>query len=76
MSNISNVVRALQRKVSILENDCIQIFKYMLAGDNVSAAYMLYPEDFRDTTYTDVTETIDTNNTDGLPNNDNNDIIE
>ena len=64
MSNISNVVRALQRKVSILENDCIQIFKYMLAGDNVSAAYILYPEDFRDTTYTDVTETIDTNNTD------------
>ena len=54
----------------------MQIFKYMLAGDNVSAAYMLYPEDFRDTTYTDVTETIDTNNTDGLPNNDNNDIIE
>ena len=56
MSNISNTVRELQRKVSILENDCIQIFKYMLAGDNVSAAYMLYPEDFRDTTYTDVTE--------------------
>ena len=38
MSSISNVVRALQRKVSILENDCIQIFKYMLAGDNVSAS--------------------------------------
>lgn len=45
-NNISNVVSLLQKKVSILENDCLQMFKYILAGDIQSLAYSLYPEDF------------------------------
>ncbi len=58
-NNISNVVSLLQKKVSLLESNVIQIFKYMLAGDQISAAYMLYPEDFQDTTYIDKTTNTD-----------------
>ena len=45
-SNISNVVRMLQQKVSLLENKFIQGLKQVLAGDMYSLATLLYPEDF------------------------------
>ena len=46
LSNISNVVKLLQEKVSALENKFIEGLKQVLAGDMMSLAYMLYPEDF------------------------------
>ena len=45
-SNISNVVKLLQEKVSLLESTFISGLKYMLAGDMYSLATILYPEDF------------------------------
>ena len=46
LSNISNVVKLLQEKVSILENKFMTGLKQVLAGDMMSLAHMLYPEDF------------------------------
>ena len=46
LSNVSNVVKLLQEKVSVLENKFIQGLKQILAGDMYSLAYLLYPEDF------------------------------
>ena len=46
LSNISNVVKLLQEKVSVLENKFINGLKQVLAGDMMSLAYLLYPEDF------------------------------
>ena len=46
MGNISNVVRTLQEKVSVLESKFVEMFKLILAGDVQSLAYELYPEDF------------------------------
>ena len=66
MANISNVVLELQRKASLLENDCLQMFKYMLAGDMVSVAYMLYPEDFETTNEEDNIEGIEEDNIEGI----------
>lgn len=48
MSNISNVVRTLQEKVSLLENKFIEGLKQVLAGDMYSLAELLYPEDFEE----------------------------
>ena len=45
-NNISNVVKILQEKVSLLESTFISGLKYMLAGDMYSLATILYPEDF------------------------------
>ena len=45
-NNISNVVKILQEKVSLLENKFIQGLKKVLAGDMYSLAELLYPEDF------------------------------
>ena len=45
-NNISNVVKILQEKVSLLENKFIQGLKQVLAGDMYSLAELLYPEDF------------------------------
>lgn len=45
-NNISNVVRTLQEKVSLLENKFIEGLKKVLAGDMYSLAELLYPEDF------------------------------
>lgn len=45
-NNISNVVRTLQEKVSLLENKFIEGLKQVLAGDMYSLATLLYPEDF------------------------------
>ena len=45
-SNISNVVKILQEKVSLLENKFIEGLKQVLAGDMYSLAELLYPEDF------------------------------
>ncbi len=45
-NNISNVVRILQEKVSLLENKFIEGLKKVLAGDMYSLAELLYPEDF------------------------------
>ena len=46
LSNISNVVKLLQEKVSVLENKLIKGLKQVLAGDMMSLAHLLYPEDF------------------------------
>ena len=46
LSNVSNVVKLLQEKVSILENKFINGLKQVLAGDMMSLAHLLYPEDF------------------------------
>ena len=46
-NNISNVVRVLQQKVSLLENKFIEGLKQVLAGDMYSLAELLYPEDFK-----------------------------
>ena len=46
-NNISNVVKILQEKVSLLENKFIQGLKQVLAGDMYSLAELLYPEDFK-----------------------------
>ena len=46
LSNVSNVVKLLQEKVSILENKFIKGLKQVLAGDMMSLAHLLYPEDF------------------------------
>ena len=46
LSNVSNVVKLLQEKVSILENKFIEGLKQVLAGDMMSLAHLLYPEDF------------------------------
>ena len=46
LSNISNVVKLLQEKVSVLENKFITGLKQVLAGDMMSLAYLLYPQDF------------------------------
>ena len=45
-SNITNVVKILQEKVSLLENKFIEGLKKVLAGDVYSLAELLYPEDF------------------------------
>lgn len=45
-NNISNVVKILQQKVSLLENKFIEGLKKVLAGDMYSLAELLYPEDF------------------------------
>ena len=45
-NNISNVVRTLQEKVSLLEDKFIMGLKQILAGDMYSLAELLYPEDF------------------------------
>ena len=45
-SNITNVITLLQKKVSMLENQYTQMFKFILSGDYQSLAYSLYPEDF------------------------------
>ena len=46
LNNISNVVKILQEKVSLLENKFIEGLKQVLAGDMYSLAELLYPEDF------------------------------
>ena len=46
-SNISNIVKILQEKVSLLENKFIEGLKQVLAGDMYSLAELLYPEDFK-----------------------------
>ena len=46
LSNISNIIKLLQEKVSILENKFIKGLKQILAGDMMSLAYLLYPQDF------------------------------
>ena len=46
LSNVSNVVKLLQEKVSVLENKFIEGLKQVLAGDMLSLAHLLYPEDF------------------------------
>ena len=45
-NNISNVVKILQEKVSLLENVFISGLKSVLSGDMYSLATILYPEDF------------------------------
>lgn len=45
-NNISNVVKILQEKVSLLENMFISGLKSVLSGDMYSLATILYPEDF------------------------------
>ena len=45
-NNISNVVKILQEKVSLLENTFIAGLRSVLAGDMYSLATILYPEDF------------------------------
>lgn len=45
-NNISNVVKILQEKVSLLENTFIAGLKSVLSGDMYSLATILYPEDF------------------------------
>lgn len=47
-NNISNVVKVLQEKVSLLENKFIEGLKQVLAGDMYSLAELLYPEDFEE----------------------------
>lgn len=47
-NNISNVVKILQEKVSLLENKFIEGLKQVLAGDMYSLAELLYPEDFEE----------------------------
>ena len=46
LSNVSNVVKLLQEKVAILENKFIKGLQQVLAGDMMSLAHLLYPEDF------------------------------
>ena len=46
LSNVSNVVKLLQEKVSVLENKFIEGLKQVLSGDMMSLAHLLYPEDF------------------------------
>ena len=46
LSNVSNVVKLLQEKVSVLENKFIKGLQQVLAGDMMSLAYLLYPQDF------------------------------
>ena len=46
LSNVSNVIKLLQEKVSVLENKFIEGLKQVLAGDMMSLAHLLYPEDF------------------------------
>ena len=46
LSNVSNVIKLLQEKVSVLENKFIKGLKQVLAGDMMSLAHLLYPEDF------------------------------
>ena len=46
LNNVSNVVKLLQEKVSVLENKFINGLKQVLAGDMMSLAHLLYPEDF------------------------------
>ena len=48
LSNVSNVVKLLQEKVSVLENKFIKGLQQVLAGDMMSLAHLLYPEDFED----------------------------
>ena len=45
-NNISNVVKILQEKVSLLEKTFIAGLRSVLAGDMYSLATILYPEDF------------------------------
>jgi hypothetical protein len=45
-NNISNVIKILQEKVSLLENTFITGLKSVLSGDMYSLATILYPEDF------------------------------
>lgn len=45
-NNISNVVKILQEKVSLLESTFIAGLKSVLSGDMYSLATILYPEDF------------------------------
>lgn len=47
-NNISNVVKILQEKVSLLESKFIEGLKQVLAGDMYSLAELLYPEDFEE----------------------------
>lgn len=56
-NNISNVVKILQEKVSLLENTFIAGLKSVLSGDMYSLATILYPEDFEqnDNTEQDIT---------------------
>ena len=51
LSNVSNVVKLLQEKVSVLENKFINGLKQVLAGYMMSLAHMLYPEDFEQNEY-------------------------
>ena len=51
LSNVSNVVKLLQQKVSVLENKFINGLKQVLAGDMMSLAYLLYPQDFEQNEY-------------------------
>ena len=51
LCNVSNVVKLLQEKVSVLENKFINGLKQVLAGDMMSLAHMLYPEDFEQNEY-------------------------
>ena len=51
LSNVSNVVKLLQEKVSVLENKFIKGLKQVLAGDMMSLAYLLYPQDFEQNEY-------------------------
>ena len=51
LSNVSNVVKLLQEKVSVLENKFIEGLKQVLAGDMMSLAYLLYPQDFEQNEY-------------------------
>ena len=46
LSNVSNIVKLLQEKVSVLENKFIEGLKQVLSGDMMSLAYLLYPQDF------------------------------
>ena len=51
LSNVSNVIKLLQEKVSVLENKFIEGLKQVLAGDMMSLAYLLYPQDFEQNEY-------------------------
>ena len=51
LSNISNVVKLLQEKVSVLENKFIEGLKQVLSGNMMALAHLLYPEDFERNEY-------------------------
>ena len=46
LNNVSNVVKLLQEKVSVLENKFIEGLKQVLSGNMMALAQLLYPEDF------------------------------